>query len=89
MYVRWVGTSSWVQLRSHATFGLESELEMLLAESPELLPGQPTNLAVVRQLHIPTVNGYLDLCGVAPDGTLSDRSGHHRPPLRHRPAPHR
>lgn len=51
-------------------FHLEAELEELLAESPELLPGRPTNLALVRQLHVPAVNGYLDLCGVASDGSI-------------------
>jgi hypothetical protein len=68
MFARRQG-GSWEEVE-HVAFGLESELELLLAESAELLPGRPTNLALVRQFFIPSITGYLDLCGVASDGSI-------------------
>jgi DNA-binding XRE family transcriptional regulator len=70
VYVRSKGDKRWVELGTLPAFGKESELKLLLAESPELLPGHPTNLALVRQLYVPMVNGYVDLCGVAADGSV-------------------
>ncbi len=70
MFVRQAGSRTWTEVEHLPAFGRESELEELLAESPELLPGQPTNVALVRQLHIPRVNGTLDLCGVTPEGEV-------------------
>lgn len=70
MFVRKIGSTGWVQVEQLPSYQLESELEKLLAESPELLPGRPSDIALVQQLHIPRVNGMLDLCGVTPEGAL-------------------
>lgn len=70
MFVRKKGAVQWIELDALPAFGRERELEELLAGSPQLLPGEPVNLALVRQLHIPAVNGYVDLCGVASDGSI-------------------
>lgn len=70
MFVRRVGSSSWVEANQLPSFGLEAELERLLASSPDLLPGRPVGIALVQQFHIPRVQGFFDLCGVTPDGSI-------------------
>jgi hypothetical protein len=70
MFVRRAGTSEWTEVSQLPSVDLEKELETLLAESPELLPGRPEAVALVHQLHVPRINGYLDLCAVTPDGRV-------------------
>lgn len=47
----------------------EAELQLLLAEHPELIPGVPQDAMVCRELY--SSAGFADLVAVAPDGSIT------------------
>ncbi len=66
--VRAIGSDQWTTPETSA-YENEAPLQALLATDPGRIPGVPSNAVAVQEL--PTSAGPVDVCVIAPDGTIT------------------
>src|SRR4051812_39095814 len=69
MLIRKAGTPAW-RSPDVTAYADEASIQALLAQAPDLVPGVgKAGMAVAREVALAA--GYVDLLGVAPDGTIT------------------